>query len=219
MCCQGYRRYRQHRPFYGGNDDVRDWSRDPDGADILADSIASVKSGLEEAAKRAGITLVTSSFSVASIAFCFSVALIIFGIFLAVVSVLGFIGVSCGFKSALVVHLILTLILFLAQLVLVLIAVINPSVFDDAVKPHLKQTITENYSGMNSSDSTTQIWNGVMIKLSAVVSTTTTTSTRLPSGRGSWVTPATSPLLWPAAKLSTLIIPVLLHQHQPPVTT
>ncbi|PVD31127.1 hypothetical protein C0Q70_10405 [Pomacea canaliculata] len=124
---------------HGGNDDVRDWSRDPDGADILADSIASVKSGLEEAAKRAGITLVTSSFSVASIAFCFSVALIIFGIFLAVVSVLGFIGVSCGFKSALVV-------------------------FDDAVKPHLKQTITENYSGMNSSDSTTQIWNGVMIK-------------------------------------------------------
>lgn len=37
--------------------------------------------------------------------------------------------------------------------------------FDDAVKPHLKQTITENYSGMNSSDSTTQIWNGVMIKV------------------------------------------------------
>lgn len=83
-------------------------------------ALQSVKSGLEEAAKRAGITLVTSSFSVASIAFCFSVALIIFGIFLAVVSVLGFIGVSCGFKSALVVVSILIIIIVVVAVVIAL---------------------------------------------------------------------------------------------------
>lgn len=83
-------------------------------------AMPSVKSGLEEAAKRAGITLVTSSFSVASIAFCFSVALIIFGIFLAVVSVLGFIGVSCGFKSVLVVVSIVIIVVVVAVVIVII---------------------------------------------------------------------------------------------------
>ncbi|KAK7488283.1 hypothetical protein BaRGS_00020442, partial [Batillaria attramentaria] len=120
---------------------------------------------LEQTANSTGVSIDTSAFSVTDVAYSFTIALICFGLFLAAVSVLGLVGVKYSLKPILIVYFVVTLLLFLIQLTIVLIVYIDRDVFDSTVKPHLKDTITDNYSGLDGSDAATQIWNGIMIEL------------------------------------------------------
>nr|KAG5700676.1 hypothetical protein BaRGS_015506 [Batillaria attramentaria] len=95
----------------------------------------------------AGVTLDTSAFSVAELAVTFSIILVVFGIFLAGVAVLGIIGAKCGLKPVLIVYFIITLVLFLTQLILVLIVYFDRDAFNETVKPRFKDTITDSYTG------------------------------------------------------------------------
>ncbi|KAL8604962.1 hypothetical protein ACOMHN_028590 [Nucella lapillus] len=129
------------------------------------DSLKSLLGQLESSADKAGVSLDTSDFSVAEVAYSFTIALIVVGLFLAGISILGIIAVKYSLKPLLIVYFLITLVLFLAQLTLVLIAAIDRGVFDDAVKPRLKTTIENYYEGFESKDPTSQIWNGIMIQL------------------------------------------------------
>lgn len=120
---------------------------------------------LESSASKAGVTLDTSDFSVADIAYSFTIALMVVGLFLAGISLLGIIAVKYALKPLLIVYFLITLVLFLAQLILVLIAAIDREVFDDSVKPRLKTTIEDHFVGFESNDATSQTWSGIMIKL------------------------------------------------------
>lgn len=130
---------------------------------LSRDVLSALLKQLESTAASTGVTIDTSKFSVADVAYSFTTALIAIGLFLSVVSMLGLIGVKYSLKPVLMVYFAITLILFLAQLAVVLIAAIDRSVFDDAVKPRLKTTITEYFAGLDGNDPTSQIWNGVMI--------------------------------------------------------
>ncbi|XP_076460834.1 tetraspanin-1-like isoform X2 [Babylonia areolata] len=128
-------------------------------------ALSSLLEKLESTADKAGVDLDTSDFSVADVAYSFTIAIIVIGVFLAAVSLLGIIGVKYSLKPVLIVYFIITLVLFLVQVTVVLIAVIDREVFDDTVKPHLKTTIKDYYAGIAGKDATSQIWNGIMIQL------------------------------------------------------
>lgn len=130
---------------------------------LSKDALSSVLKKLENSASTAGVTLDTSEFSAAEVAYSFTIAIICIGLFLAAISVLGLIGVKYSLKPVLVVYFLVTLILFLAQVTLLLIAAIDRSVFDDAIKPRLRTTIKDNFAGLDGEDATSQIWNGIMI--------------------------------------------------------
>lgn len=118
---------------------------------------------LKEVTAQAGVTIDTSSFSVADVAYSFNIALIIVGIFLASVSVLGLIGIKCDVKVLLVAYFVITLLLFLAQITVVLIAVINRNTFDDMIKPQLRDSITQKFEGIEGKHPVSVIWNGLMV--------------------------------------------------------
>eukprot|EP00745_Piridium_sociabile_P031179 TRINITY_DN51690_c1_g1_i1.p1 TRINITY_DN51690_c1_g1~~TRINITY_DN51690_c1_g1_i1.p1 ORF type:complete len:274 (-),score=63.65 TRINITY_DN51690_c1_g1_i1:193-1014(-) len=128
-------------------------------------ALSSLLDKLKSTAGQAGVTLDTSEFSVAEVAYSFTIAIIVIGLFLAAIAVLGLIGTKYSLKPVLIVYFFITLVLFLAQVVLVLVAVIDRDVFDDVVKPRLKQTIEEFYAGIKGDDATSQIWNGIMSQM------------------------------------------------------
>ena len=66
-------------------------------------ALSSLLAKLESTADAAGVTLDTSQFSVADVAYSFTIAIIAFGFFLAAISVLGLIGVKYGLKPVLIV--------------------------------------------------------------------------------------------------------------------
>ena len=66
-------------------------------------ALSSLLAKLESTASQAGVTLDTSQFSVADVAYSFTIAIIAFGLFLAAISVLGLIGVKYGLKPVLIV--------------------------------------------------------------------------------------------------------------------
>ena len=67
------------------------------------ETISGVLSTLESTATSAGVTLDTSTFSVADIAYSFTIAIICLGILLAGIAVLGNIGLKYGIKIILIV--------------------------------------------------------------------------------------------------------------------
>ncbi|KAK7488282.1 hypothetical protein BaRGS_00020441, partial [Batillaria attramentaria] len=136
--------------------------RDPDFSQKALDDVLNQ---LQAGATSAGVTLDTSAFSVAELAVTFSIILVVFGIFLAGVAVLGIIGAKCGLKPVLIVYFIITLVLFLTQLILVLIVYFDRDAFNETVKPRFKDTITDSYTGLDGTNGVTQIWNGIMIKM------------------------------------------------------
>lgn len=67
-------------------------------------ALSSLLDKLESTASQAGVTgLDTSQFSVADIAYSFTIAIIAIGLFLAAISVLGLIGVKYSLKPILIV--------------------------------------------------------------------------------------------------------------------
>ncbi|XP_076439565.1 uncharacterized protein LOC143279409 [Babylonia areolata] len=132
---------------------------------LSKDALSGLLSNLEDTASSAGVTLDTSNFSAADLAYSFTIALIVSGLLLAAISLLGLIGTKYSLKPVLIVYFIIVLVLFLAQVIVVLIIVIDRSALDDAIKPRLKDTITDDFTGLEGTDATTLMWNGVMMKL------------------------------------------------------
>lgn len=132
---------------------------------VSQEALSGLLKNLETSAASAGVTLDTSDFSAADLAFSFVIALIVMGVILGGISLLGLIGTKYSLKPVLIVYFIIVLVLFLAQVIVVLIIIIDKNVFDDAVKPRLKDTITDDFTGLEGTDAPTLMWNGVMFKL------------------------------------------------------
>ncbi|KAK7109620.1 tetraspanin-1-like [Littorina saxatilis] len=128
-------------------------------------ALSTVLDKLKSTASTAGVDINTDEFSAADVAYSFTIAIIVVGLFLAAVSVLGLIGVKYSLKPVLIVYFIVTLVLFLGQVAVVLVAVIDRDVFDDQVKPRLDDTLDDHFVGIGGNDATSQIWNGIMIHL------------------------------------------------------
>lgn len=71
--------------------------------ELSQDALEGVLDELKANAEKAGVELNTDKFSVADIAYSFTIALICFGLFLCAISVLGLIGVKYSLKPILIV--------------------------------------------------------------------------------------------------------------------
>ncbi|KAK7109617.1 hypothetical protein V1264_013629 [Littorina saxatilis] len=134
-------------------------------AEFSQKAFSSFVDKLDEAAKEAGKSVDTSDFNIAEVVGSITIVLIVLGLVIAIVAFLGITGATCCVKHVLIVYLVITLVLFLAQLIMLLIFVIDRSVYDDAVKPALKDTIQEEFTGFEGNDAPSLIWNALMIEL------------------------------------------------------
>ncbi|KAK7109618.1 hypothetical protein V1264_013630 [Littorina saxatilis] len=134
-------------------------------AEFSQKAFSSLVDKLNEAAKEAGKSVDTSDFNIAEVVGSITIVLIVLGLVIAIVAFLGITGATCCVKHVLIVYLVITLVLFLAQLIMLLIFVIDRSVYDDAVKPALKDTIQEEFTGFEGNDAPSLIWNALMIEL------------------------------------------------------
>ncbi|KAL8575122.1 hypothetical protein ACOMHN_055115 [Nucella lapillus] len=132
---------------------------------LSQDALSGMLKKLVDSASSAGVTLDTSNFGMASILDILTLALIVLGILLWSVALLGLIGTECSLKPVLIAYFIIVEVMFLAQLIVVLIIIINRDAFDGAIKPRLKDVIEKDFTGLAGTDAETLMWNGVMVQL------------------------------------------------------
>ncbi|XP_041365774.1 tetraspanin-18-like [Gigantopelta aegis] len=133
------------------------------GSSVTNSLLQQAQTTLETTVKSAGFNDIdTSQFDIAEFVGSAVVIFIALGSVLCIISICGMCGACCKTKCLLYIYLICTFLIFAVQLTAVIIIFAAPTIIHNSVKPALKQTITEEYVAINSSDVTSLVWNVVM---------------------------------------------------------
>ncbi|RUS75366.1 hypothetical protein EGW08_016856 [Elysia chlorotica] len=131
------------------------------GKDVYKSLLDKFEEDLQAALAKQGLNVDTSSISLTDLIVPVAYALIAIGIIIGALALLGCIGGCYTLKIILIVYVIATGVLFLAQVIIVVIVYADKSAFDNAVKPYLKDTL-DNYSGIEGTEAKTLAWNALM---------------------------------------------------------
>ncbi|XP_060607728.1 tetraspanin-16-like [Ruditapes philippinarum] len=136
------------------------------GTAILNDYVDGVKESLESSAGSSGFgTVDLSNFDISDLLFGVALALIFFGLFLIIISVLGCCGGCCKIKFMLIGYVIICIVLLIGQIIIIGILYGSPDTFHDPAKKKLKDGIQSDYAGLNGTDIVSIGWNVVMQKV------------------------------------------------------
>ncbi|XP_012946338.1 tetraspanin-9 [Aplysia californica] len=131
------------------------------GKDIYNSLLDKLEDELQASLTSAGVTVDTSNLSFSDFMLPLAYAIIALGVLMGALSLLGCIGGCYTIKIVLVVYAIVTLALFLVQLVIVILIYADKSAFDSTVKSAIKDTLKD-FKGIEGTDATSLAWNALM---------------------------------------------------------
>jgi len=131
------------------------------GKDIYNSLLDTVEEQLQSALSSAGVTVDTSNLTFSDLMLPLAYAIIALGVVMGALSLLGCIGGCYTIKIVLIVYAIVTIALFLVQLIIVILVYADKSAFDSTVKSAIKDTLKD-YQGIEGTDATSLSWNALM---------------------------------------------------------
>ncbi|XP_071102434.1 tetraspanin-18B-like [Haliotis cracherodii] len=94
-----------------------------------------------------------------------AIAFIVLGLVMMVIGIFGLVGACCMIKCMVICYLVIVGLLFVSQLALVLILVLNRGLILDYPRNGLKTTLQQEFQGLDGKDVTSLTFNLVMIQL------------------------------------------------------
>ncbi|XP_046565387.1 tetraspanin-18-like [Haliotis rubra] len=92
-------------------------------------------------------------------------AFIVLGVVMMAIGIFGLVGACCMVKCVVICYLVIVSLLFVSQLTLILILVINRGLIVDYPRNTLKTTLQQEYQGVNGTDVTSLALNVLMVQL------------------------------------------------------
>ncbi|XP_067650207.1 leukocyte surface antigen CD53-like [Haliotis asinina] len=94
-----------------------------------------------------------------------AIAFIVLGLVMMVIGIFGLVGACCMVKCVVICYLVIVALLFVSQLTLVLILVLNRGLIVDRPRNTLKATLQQEFQGVDGQDVTSLAFNVLMVQL------------------------------------------------------